>query len=205
MTSLDSIASLALAHRETTEASYQMAADVIRRGIPGDFVECGVFAGAQCAAMAQAICTLVNVGPRKVHLFDTFTGIPEPGPEDVELRTVASHAGDAACSLEQVQQYMKMWGIPEELLVYHRGELGYVNGVACLRYDGEPRSDPWPDRIAVLRLDLDLYEGTKAAMERFFPLLSRGGWLIVDDWNLSGCRKAVDETCVLHPAYFQKL
>ena len=228
MNVLDSIASLALAHRETTEQSYQMAADVIRRGVPGDFVECGVFAGAQCAAMAQALMRtpgsdgVINVQPgRRVHLFDSFAGIPEPGPNDLELQASGNQPGSACCSLEQVKEYMKLWGIPEELLVYHPGwfseTLAPVLETTVLQMPGG--STPqlpsnvvshagWRvelKAIAVLRLDCDLYESTKICMEVLYPLLSPGGWLIVDDWNLSGCRKAVDEVTMLHPAYFQKL
>lgn len=211
MTALDSIASLALARRETVEQSYRMAADVIKRGVSGDFVECGVFAGAQCAAMAKAICDdreerlgIGGMPKRRIHLFDSFQGIPEPGPHDERATEDHLVPGSAACSLEQVQQYMKMWQIPDELLVYHPGWFSETLPPSTLG-NGETGWRKELKAIAVLRIDCDLYESTKLVMENLYPLLSPGGWLIVDDWNLSGCRKAVDEACVLHPAYFQKL
>lgn len=213
MHALDSIASLALAHKETTEQSYQMAADVIRRGVPGDVVECGVFAGAQCAAMARAILDhglddVIRTGecwPRRVHLFDSFAGIPEPGPQDTELLASGNQPGSAACSLEQVKDYMKLWQIPDELLVYHPGWFSETLPPSPLGNDQETGWRRELKAIAVLRIDCDLYESTKLVMDNLYPLLSPGGWLIVDDWNLSGCRKAVDEVTMLHPAYFQKL
>ena len=52
---LDNVALAALSTRETVQASYDIARLAIERGVPGDFVECGVFGGAQCAAFARAI------------------------------------------------------------------------------------------------------------------------------------------------------
>ena len=61
--------------------TYDMAERVLRGGVPGDLVECGVFAGAQVAVMAEAV---VDTGQtdRTVHAFDSFEGIPEAGPQD---------------------------------------------------------------------------------------------------------------------------
>ena len=57
----------------------------------------------------------------------------------------------------------------------------------------------------MLRLDADLYESTKVCIEWLYPLVSPGGWMIVDDWDLSGARKAVTEHVkVFGPTYFQK-
>ena len=51
-----------------------------------------------------------------------------------------------------------------------------------------------PERIAVLRLDTDWYESTKAELEVLWPLLQPGGWLAVDDYfTWAGAQKAVDE------------
>ena len=51
-----------------------------------------------------------------------------------------------------------------------------------------------PDQIALLRLDTDWYESTKAEMENLFPLLQPGGLILIDDYyRWKGSRKAVDE------------
>ena len=47
------------------------------------------------------------------------------------------------------------------------------------------------EKIALLRLDGDLYESTDVCMKYFFPKLVKGGILIIDDWQLEGCKKAV--------------
>lgn len=51
-----------------------------------------------------------------------------------------------------------------------------------------------PDRIAILRLDTDLYNSTRHELEHLYPRLSPGGVLIVDDYGkFSGATRAVDE------------
>jgi len=169
--------------------TYDATTKVLGEGIPGALVECGVFAGAQVAVMAQAA---IDHGEteRQVHLFDSFEGIPEAGPQDDEQpgigpidkslrhgRMVSS--GVAVCSLQSVQRNMETFGIPGEMLVWHKG--WFQDTVP------EWRDDP----IALLRLDGDLYESTLVCLEHLYPSLSPGGVLIVDDYTLGGCFKAV--------------
>jgi O-methyltransferase len=49
------------------------------------------------------------------------------------------------------------------------------------------------ERLAVLRLDGDMYASTMDALEPLYPKVSPGGFVIVDDYALPGCRRAVDE------------
>jgi hypothetical protein len=46
----------------------------------------------------------------------------------------------------------------------------------------------------VLRLDGDLYSSTTDALTHLYPRLSAGGFLIVDDYLLPGCRRAVHDS-----------
>lgn len=194
-----------LGDTETFEATYDICRAVLERGVPGDFVECGVYAGAQAAIMAKGLQDHVNQPhvqewplTRRVHLFDSFAGIPAPGAHDPEL--AQNVGGESAVSLEDVKANMKRWGIPDELLVYHAGLFEDT-----MEDVGDTFDIPWSIKaIAVLRLDGDLYESTKVCMEHLEPLVSRGGWIIVDDFNLSGCRKAVMEHSIPAPIYYRK-
>ena len=184
----------------TFQATYDICTAALRNGVPGDFVECGVYAGAHPAIMAKAIMEHVaNRGEyalrdnRRVHLFDSFEGIPLAGPHDDELK--GKPFGVSACSLDQVKANMKTWGIPDELLVYHPG--WFADTVP--QWTGYKRRE-----IAVLRLDGDLYDSTKVCLEHLEPLVSDGGCVIIDDFNLAGCRKAVLEYCVPAPVYWYK-
>mmetsp|Transcript_12303 Transcript_12303/g.39355 ORF Transcript_12303/g.39355 Transcript_12303/m.39355 type:complete len:390 (+) Transcript_12303:2-1171(+) len=49
-------------------------------------------------------------------------------------------------------------------------------------------------QLALIRLDGDTYESTMTALEPLYPLLSPGGFVIVDDYHsFEECRRAVDE------------
>lgn len=198
---------------ESKEATYDIAMLALQRGIPGDFVECGVYAGASAALMARAIMdhsypmgvhnthaksqeyvdNLKATG-RRVHLFDSFQGMPESQPIDAELHQRGNVKGSAAVSLPTVQANMQRWGIPPELLVWHPG--WFEQTIPWVLHD--------PRAIAVLRLDADLYSSTKVAMQYLYPLVSPGGWIICDDYDLSGARLAVNEVVNPAPMYWRK-
>lgn len=173
----------------------------IEQRIAGDFVECGVFAGSQSAAMALAIMDMGETG-RKVHLFDSFDGIPKAGCYDNDIRPLVGScdvagtiesSGISACSRRQVEGYMRGWGIDPALLVYHEGWFQDTVPVAEI------------GAIAILRLDGDLYDSTKVCIEHLYPRLSPGGWCIADDFNLDGCRLAIEEAIGHpHPMYWRK-
>lgn len=198
-TQLDIIAQAALSTLPTLYFSFEAAETCIIEGIGGDFVECGVYAGAQCGAMALACHK--HTEPRKIHLFDSFQGIPQAGPMDDPLLS-----GESVSSLENTKHYMDLWGIDPERLVYH---VGWFK-------DTVPAAEI--ESIAILRLDGDLYESTKVCLKHLYPHLSAGGFCIIDDYALHGCRMAVKEYLAKHqlepkidrieggggPAYFRK-
>jgi O-methyltransferase len=49
------------------------------------------------------------------------------------------------------------------------------------------------ERLAVLRLDADMYESTMDSLTHLYPKLSVGGYLIVDDYSMRTCRRAVHD------------
>lgn len=209
---LDKIVQSALTKRSAVWATYDLTHGLLNSGAFGAFVECGVYAGAHPAAMALAIIEFRAGGEddnldRKVHLFDSFEGIPMSGPRDTDW-----HSGDpggrpfgppnvssriSSCSLEKVKSNMKAWGIPDELLVYHPGWF-------C---DTIPAAADAIGPIALLRLDADLYESTRVCVEHLYPKVVPGGWCICDDWTLNGAREIVApllmeaENC---PVYWRK-
>jgi O-methyltransferase len=193
---LNMVAKAALSSSATIHASYDIAMATQVNDIRGDFVECGVFAGANAAAMARAIVDSKYrdrpIERPKVHLFDSFTGIPQAGPEDKEFLEAGHKPGLSACSLDQVKANMRNWGIPDELLVWHPGM--FADTIPDAKIPG----------ISLLRLDGDLYESTKVAMTFLYPVVSKGGWVICDDYQLSGARKAVHEVVMPGPVYWVK-
>lgn len=160
---------------------------VDHKNIPGDVVECGVWAG------GNIIMSRLVSPQRTCWLYDTFAGMTPPGEYDTTRSgyTAQSRLDKnpakrmSAMSIDKVKFNLRAEG------VYDVEKLRFVVGDVC-----DTLRDPknLPDRVSVLRLDTDWYESTKTEMEVLFPLLSSGGILIVDDYgHWMGARKAVDE------------
>ncbi|KAF0193106.1 MAG: O-methyltransferase [Gammaproteobacteria bacterium] len=49
------------------------------------------------------------------------------------------------------------------------------------------------EKLSVIRLDGDMYSSTMEAIEILYPKLSSGGFCVVDDYGLGGCKKAIDD------------
>ena len=137
------------------------------RQVPGDLVEFGVAYGASARIIAE------YGGGRTLHLFDTFEGLPEPGPND----SVRFCKGSYGCSLESVQNYLA--GLP---VAYYKGF--FPQTAASL---GEAV-------FSFVHLDVDLYQSTLEGLKFFYPRLSRGGIILSHDYKSSaGVDKAFEE------------
>lgn len=168
------------------------ALDQVLGRIAGDFVECGVWRGGHC--MLAALKMLQANDLRDIWLFDTFEGMSEPTDADYRGKGQAMRdweaskhpvSGSTWCRAElwDVKSAMESTGYPMDRVTFVKGKV-----------EDTLKSDPLPERIAVLRLDTDWYESTKAELEVLYPRLQSGGVLILDDYNYwRGCRKAVDE------------
>jgi O-methyltransferase len=55
------------------------------------------------------------------------------------------------------------------------------------------------ERLAIARLDGDMYESTIQALDALYPKLSVGGYLIVDDYGaIASCKQAIDDFRAAH-------
>jgi len=164
---------------------------IVRRGIQGAIVECGVWRG---GSMMAAALTLLELGveDRHIWLYDTFVGMTEPTPADADLlgrpadRLLAEAEGDAdiwaKSSLAEVEHNLRSTQYPADLIHFVEGPVE------------ETLPEHAPGEIALLRLDTDWYESTMHELTHLFPLLADGAPLIVDDYgHWRGARQAVDE------------
>ena len=175
------------------------------RGIAGDFVECGVWRGGSSMAAALAFALAGDTG-RDLLLFDTFAGMSRPTDDDREVgsgqqamdkwvrtRTVGDGSSWCEASLEDVHQNLGRTGYPRERIRLIQGKVEDTLQVAA----------HLPERIAILRLDTDWYESTKAELEHLFARVTPGGIVIFDDYgHWAGAKKAVDEFLATQPPYF---
>ena len=157
--------------------TYYLSVMLIDLGVEGDFAECGVFAGTHPAMMARAIMDRVppsQYSRYKVHLFDSFEGLPANSDQDEGI--VDRLREGVICSLEQVKIYMESWKIPESLLEYHEGWF----------VDTLPKLKKTP--LALLRIDCDMYDSVKQVLQHLYPNLVARGICIFDDYAFPGAR-----------------
>ncbi len=160
---------------------YEAVIYVSEHGIEGDLVECGVFKGGAVLLMAETMHAL-GYPARTIHLFDTFFGFTGRSEHDVDYggRQIGKYRTQNFRA--EVTQNLTHSAYPAEHYVFVEGDVIVTSVENC------------PEKIAILRLDTDTYETTKAELENMYPKLTKGGVLIVDDYGYSkGCRKAVDE------------
>jgi hypothetical protein len=157
--------------------------DVIDRNVEGDIVETGVWRGGSMI-LARALLKARGVEGRLIWCADSFEGMPVPmeGASTGKAGEDFSDRQYLAVSLEQVQRNFARFGLLDE-------KVRFLKGWFSTTLPGAPIG-----RIAVLRLDGDLYESTRDALVPLYDKVSIGGYVIVDDYNSwLGCRKAVDE------------
>ena len=215
---LQKYANAAYSSLDTIQNTYDMTKHVLNHNVPGVFVECGVAAGAQIGVMHK--CCLDNNKRIPIYAFDSFEGIPLASKDDDEQpgigpdfqrvdyedpRELLVSSGITVHSLENTSGNIRKW-FPSTYT-----DFNYVKGWF------QDTVSSFNKPISILRLDGDLYESTKVCLEALYPLLSVGGILIIDDWALTGCRKACEEyfrKCNVQripvqessdPAYFIKL
>lgn len=157
--------------------------DVLRDGVPGDVIETGVWRGGASIFM-RAVLHAYGITDRTVWVADSFQGLPKPDP----VRFPAD-AGDElwkasalAVPLEEVKANFAAYGLLDDQVRFLVGWFRETLPAAPI------------DRLALLRLDGDLYESTMDALTALYPRLSVGGYVIVDDYGaMASCRKAVED------------
>jgi hypothetical protein len=155
---------------------------VLAENVAGDLIETGVMRGGTVILM-RAILKAHGVSDRVVWAADSFEGLPGPN--------VALYPADAGAvwhlrpltevTLEHVRRNFERYDLLDDQVRFLKG--WFKDTLA-----GAPLT-----RLSLLRLDGDLYESTMDALVPLYPKLSSGGFVIVDDYNLPMCRKAVDE------------
>ena len=155
-------------------------------GLAGDIVECGVFKGASLSRLLKFRSLFENPFSKKIIAFDTFGEFPEAGYEpDLKKRNLfIEEAGSR--SIEK----NRLISIFQQLNLYQNIELIEGNILDTVpRYKAE---NPHL-KISLLNIDVDLYEATKVCLEELFPLVVRGGVVILDDYGVfAGANKAID-------------
>jgi hypothetical protein len=159
----------------------QACEQVLREQIPGDFIETGIWRGGACILM-RGVLQAYQDRTRRVWCADSFQGLPPPDtvhyPQD---QSDAHHAyAQLAVSLEQVRANFERYDLLDEQVCFLPGWFQDTLPKAPIK------------RLAILRLDGDMYASTMQALEALYDKVSPGGFVIVDDYGaVPSCQAAV--------------
>jgi O-methyltransferase len=157
----------------------QCVTSVVTEGIPGDLIEAGVWRGG-AAILMRAVLAAFEVSDRDVWLADSFEGLPPPNPDKYPADEGLDFSGEPilGVNVDQVKANFARYGLLD----------GRVRFLVGWFKDSLPEAPL--DKLAVARLDGDLYESTMDAITALYPKLSIGGYLIVDDYSAPGWERA---------------
>lgn len=156
---------------------------VIGEKVPGDFVETGVWRGG-ASIYAKAVLTAYGSIDRKIICCDSFEGLPEPDADqfpkdkDSDFHTYP----ELAVSLEEVRANFETFDLLDDNVEFLKG------------WFRDTMEKVPSEKIAVLRLDGDMYESTIDSLIHLYDRIPDGGWVIVDDYHVvPACRDAVHD------------
>jgi O-methyltransferase len=151
----------------------------LRDNVPGDLVETGSWRGGVTIFM-RAILKAHDIHDRKVWVADSFEGLPVP--KDAADGDDLSAVDELKVSLETVKQNFARFDLLDDQVVFLKGWFSDTLPTAPI------------GKIAVLRLDGDLYSSTMDALGNLYDKVSPGGYVIVDDYySWDSCRRAITD------------
>jgi O-methyltransferase len=169
--------------RRRLENLAESLTSVLDADVPGDLIETGVWRGGATVLMRAALAAWGDRS-RSVWVADSFRGLPAPNPTKWPADTGVDLSGveALAVSRSEVEATFTRYGLLDDQVKFLEGWFA----------DTLPKAPI--GRLALMRLDGDLYQSTWEALECLYPKLSVGGIVIVDDYGaFESCRRAVED------------
>ena len=125
---------------------------------------------------------------RRVFVADSFQGLPKPDTQKYAADTGDVHHTYAqlAVSKKDVEDNFRNYGLLDDRVMFLEGWFKDTLHLAPI------------EKLAVCRIDGDMYESTIQALDALYSKLQPGGFLIVDDYFLAPCAQAVNEFRAKH-------
>lgn len=172
-------------------------------GIHGHIIECGVFLGGGLMTWAQfsAIYEPVN-HTRRILGFDTFRGFVHVHEKDKSSHSLKymEKGGLTTNALNDLRKSIRLYD--------SNRPIGHIPRVELVAGDIQQTGPEYVRKnphlvVAMLYLDLDLYEPTKMALQTFLPRMPKGAILVFDELNQASWPG--ETLAVLETAGLQKL
>ena len=160
---------------------------VYDKGILGSVAECGVFRG-------EFAKEINRVFPdRALYLFDTFEGFDE---RDMACEQAGGYSNSEANQFSITSEEIVLSKLP------HRESVVVKKGYFPDTFD---LAD---EKFCFVNLDTDLYKPILAGLNKFWPLMTTGGAILVHDYFSAlhrGVKAAVDEFSAIHGISFMPI
>ena len=156
--------------------------ETIRNNIRGDLIETGVWRGGATIFM-KIILKKYGIENKIVYVADSFEGLPKPNVDKFsedkgsDLYTY----DELKIGFEEVQRNFKMYNVLDDQVKFIKG------------FFEDTMKNTNIEKLSLLRLDGDMYGSTWSVLENLYENLSIGGFLIVDDYHIGSCRKAIQD------------
>ncbi len=157
--------------------------EALRDGVEGDVIETGVWRGGATIFM-RGVLKAFGQDHRRVFVADSFEGLPKPNDERYPADAGDTHWAhpELAVGVDEVKRNFQRYGLLDSQVDFLVGWFSDTLPKAPIK------------KLAVARLDGDMYESTMDALTHLYPKLSPGGFIIIDDFGaVPGCRKAVTD------------
>jgi O-methyltransferase len=141
----------------------------IPKDLPGDIVECGSFKGGSAVNLSR----LAKMTGRRLHLFDSFEGLPTPTEEDrehlvlSELQFHTYQGGAYAGSLPEVRENVRRYGVLD-VCEFHKGFF-------------DQTLPGFDQQLVFAYIDADLTSSVRACLRYVWPLLQDRCYLFTDE------------------------
>jgi hypothetical protein len=154
---------------------------------PGALVECGVFKGASFVRFAMFRELLETSVARKLIAFDAFGAFPKTDyqPDQKMRQRFIDSSGEEGIGDDQLMSVLRHKEADKDVELIK----GDITATVPQYVSDNPQL-----RIAMLNLDVDIYEPSLTVLEHLFPRVVKGGVVMLDDYGVfPGETKAVDE------------
>lgn len=185
----ENIMSYPLSYRLMIRVLYFLRLFEMIKDIDGDVVECGI--GHGHSFLILAFMVKEELKGRKLWGFDSFEGFPHPLNMDISPRN-AKKGEWSDTSIQSIISLLRTYEIDENFI---DSQITIVKGFfneSLKKYRGS--------EIALLHIDVDLYESYHDVLRELYPVVTKGGLILFDEYmetgnliNFPGAQKAIDE------------
>ena len=140
---------------------------------PGDLVEFGCWKGSTTMLLAKLLSIYDPSGPKVLHVFDSFEGLTQFHEVDAPA---IGQLGQYQGSRQHLENCARLADV-HETLVIHEGRIEMTLPGFAQRNQ--------QTKFSFVYCDTDLYKATATILKNVWGLLSVGGLMVFDQWNMS--------------------